>query len=164
MQAVAVFDQIKDTDPEQLRMRLLGRFTLTAYAVSFRSTGKRPNQPNFGITYSGTRATVKRTVAVDPRVIPIGSLLYIEGLGWRLAEDVGGLVKGRHIDVLLESDQAAIQFGVRRNVPVYVFASGDDRLDISGKRGTLPGWPSVTAFPGTPAAPPRTGQMHPNTV
>jgi 3D (Asp-Asp-Asp) domain-containing protein len=63
---------------------------------------------------------VGQTVAVDPRVIPIGTRLYIEGLGWRLAEDVGGAVKGRHIDVLLPSDHDAILFGVRRHVKVYV--------------------------------------------
>ncbi|MCL6446026.1 MAG: 3D domain-containing protein [Alicyclobacillus sp.] len=95
-------------------------FTVTAYAVSFHSTGKSPNSPGFGITYSGTRATVARTIAVDPHVIPIGSLVYIEGIGWRLAEDIGGAVKGRHIDLLLPSDAAAIRFGVKRHVRVYV--------------------------------------------
>ncbi|MCL6548914.1 MAG: 3D domain-containing protein [Alicyclobacillus sp.] len=116
---VKAFDQVKRLQPAAADVQPLGRFTLTAYSLSYHSTGKRPNAPGFGVTYSGTRATVDRTVAVDPHVIPIGTPLYIEGVGWRLAEDVGGLVKGRHIDILLESDRAAIQFGVRRNVPVY---------------------------------------------
>lgn len=98
----------------------VGDFMLTAYAVSPRSTGKRPSDPDFGITYSGTRADVHRTVAVDPKVIPIGAKLYIEGIGWRVAEDTGGLIKGHHIDVLLPSDEDAIRFGVRRHVRVYI--------------------------------------------
>jgi 3D (Asp-Asp-Asp) domain-containing protein len=103
----------------------LGEFLLTAYAVSPRSTGKSPSAPDYGITYSGTRAKVGQTVAVDPKVIPIGTRLYIEGLGWRHAEDVGGAVKGHHIDVLLPSDHDAILFGVRRHVKVYVEKSAD---------------------------------------
>jgi 3D (Asp-Asp-Asp) domain-containing protein len=99
----------------------LGDFMLTAYSVGPRSTGKLPSAPDYGITYSGTRADVRRTVAVDPKVIPIGTHLYIEGIGERIAEDTGGAIKGRHIDVLLSSDEAAIQFGVKRHVKVYVY-------------------------------------------
>jgi 3D (Asp-Asp-Asp) domain-containing protein len=98
----------------------IGEFTLTAYSLSRVSTGKVPGMPGYGITYSGTKATVMRTVAVDPRVIPIGTPIFIEGIGWRLAEDTGGAVKGRHIDVLLRSHEEAIQFGVRRHIRVYL--------------------------------------------
>jgi 3D (Asp-Asp-Asp) domain-containing protein len=101
-------------------IQALGEFLLTAYSVSPHSTGKSPSAPDYGITYSGTRARVGHTVAVDPKVIPIGTRIYIEGLGWRYAEDVGGAIKGHHIDVLLPSDHDAILFGVRRHVKVYV--------------------------------------------
>lgn len=98
----------------------IGEFTLTAYSLSRVSTGKVPGMPGYGITYSGTKAKAMRTVAVDPRVIPIGTPIFIEGIGWRLAEDTGGAVKGRHIDVLLNSHEEAIQFGVRRHIRVYI--------------------------------------------
>jgi 3D (Asp-Asp-Asp) domain-containing protein len=98
----------------------IGEFTLTAYSLSRASTGKVPGMPGFGITYSGTKAKVMRTVAVDPRIIPIGTPIFIEGIGWRLAEDTGGAVKGRHIDVLLNSHEEAIRFGVRRHIRVYL--------------------------------------------
>jgi 3D (Asp-Asp-Asp) domain-containing protein len=101
-------------------IQVLGEFVLTAYSISPHSTGKSPSAPDYGITYSGTRARVGHTVAVDPKVIPIGTRVYIEGLGWRYAEDVGGAIKGHHIDVLLPSDHDAYLFGVRRHVRVYV--------------------------------------------
>ena len=62
-----------------------------------------------GITYTGTKATVGRTVAVDPAVIPLGSWLYIEGFGWRRAEDTGGKVKGNVIDIYVGEGPGARQ-------------------------------------------------------
>jgi hypothetical protein len=50
-------------------------------------------------TASRTCADAERTVAVDRRVIPLGAELLIEGIGARVAEDTGGRVRGRHIDV-----------------------------------------------------------------
>ncbi len=115
---------------------------LTAYSVSPRSTGKLPSAPDYGITYSGTRADVRRTVAVDPKVIPIGTHLYIEGIGERIAEDTGGAIKGRHIDVLLASDEAAIQFGVKRHVKVYVYRK--QRLSTNRESLDMSEWPQHT--------------------
>lgn len=100
--------------------RELDNFTLTAYSLDFHSTGKWPSSPGFGITASGSRATVGRTVAVDPTIIPIGTKLMIEGIGARIAEDTGGAVKGRHIDILLPNEAAAYEFGVRHHVRIYV--------------------------------------------
>lgn len=98
----------------------LGGFMLTAYVLDFHCTGKRPLQPGFGITASGTHAQAGRTIAVDPRVIPIGSKVFIEGIGTRIAEDTGGGVKGKHLDILLPSEDAAVHFGVKRHVQVYL--------------------------------------------
>ena len=60
-----------------------------------------------GITFTGTQATVGRTVAVDPAVIPLGSWLYIQGIGWRRAEDAGGAVKGNIIDIYVGEGKKA---------------------------------------------------------
>jgi len=59
------------------------------------------------------------TVAVDPRVIPLGSELYVEGYGPAVAADTGGDIKGQRIDLYMESYEEAIQFG-RRQVLVEV--------------------------------------------
>ena len=60
-----------------------------------------------GITFTGTEATVGRTVAVDPAVIPLGSWLYIQGIGWRRAEDTGKAVKGLIVDVYIGEGKKA---------------------------------------------------------
>jgi 3D (Asp-Asp-Asp) domain-containing protein len=52
-------------------------------------------------------------VAVDPRVIPLGTKIHIEGVGERIAEDTGGKVKGRILDLFLPSVQACRQFGLQ---------------------------------------------------
>ncbi len=52
-------------------------------------------------------------VAVDPRVIPLGSTIYIENLGYFVAEDTGGGVKGAWIDIWLSSRSEALNYGVQ---------------------------------------------------
>lgn len=75
-------------------------------------------------TAMGTRARVG-AVAVDPRVIPLGTRLYIESLdgfptyGYAVAEDTGGAIKGNRIDLFYNTNAQARKFG-RRNVKVYV--------------------------------------------
>ncbi len=59
-------------------------------------------------------------VAVDPRVIPMNSLLYIENYGWAVAADTGGAIKGMKVDVCLDSRQEAMQWG-RRKIKIIVF-------------------------------------------
>lgn len=58
-------------------------------------------------------------VAVDPRVIPLGSHLFIPGYGPAIAADTGGAIVGRRIDLCMDSFSQAIRFG-RRPVTVYV--------------------------------------------
>lgn len=58
-------------------------------------------------------------VAVDRRVIPLGTKLYIEGYGYARAEDTGGAIKGNKIDLLFETKAESRKFG-RRNVKVYI--------------------------------------------
>ena len=84
--------------------------------VSIVQTGSRVlEQP---VTASGMAAAVGR-VAVDPRVIPLGTRLYIEGYGYAVAADTGGAIKGNRIDLYMDSESACNSFG-RRNVTVHV--------------------------------------------
>lgn len=79
-----------------------------------------------GITASGVAAIAgnggesnPHIVAVDPRVIPLGSRLYIDGYGYAVAADTGSAIKGNKIDLLLNTHQAAWNFG-RRKMRVYL--------------------------------------------
>ena len=88
----------------------------TAYEPGPRSTGKWAD----GFTYTGAKAT-KGVVAVDPKVIPLGTRLYIPGYGEALAADIGGAIKGNRIDLCYDTVKEALQFG-RRTVKVYILA------------------------------------------
>ncbi|MEK8132398.1 3D domain-containing protein [Paenibacillus filicis] len=97
--------------------------TLTAYTAGFESTGKTPAHPQYGITYSGSKAEEGRTIAVDPKIIPIGTTVFIDGVGIRQAEDTGSAIRGSRIDVYMKNVDQALEFGVKKNVKVYVLSS-----------------------------------------
>jgi 3D (Asp-Asp-Asp) domain-containing protein/septal ring factor EnvC (AmiA/AmiB activator) len=60
-----------------------------------------------------------KLIAVDPRVIPLGSRVWVEGYGVAIAGDTGGAIKGHKIDVLVPNYAAAIQWG-RRTVKIII--------------------------------------------
>lgn len=90
----------------------------TAYTAGPESTGKSPGDAGYGITASGMKAQ-KGVVAVDTKVIPFGTKLYIEGYGYAVAGDTGSAIKGNKIDVFFNDYTDAINYGVK-NVNVYV--------------------------------------------
>ncbi|WP_294984275.1 G5 and 3D domain-containing protein [uncultured Fenollaria sp.] len=101
------------------------KMVATAYEAGPRSTGKRPGDKGYGITASGARAK-RGTVAVDPRVIPLGTKLYVKSLtpgvpdyGFAIAQDTGGAIKGNKIDLFMDTVWECLQFG-RRPVMVYI--------------------------------------------
>ena len=71
-----------------------------------------------GTTAMGTRARVG-AIAVDPSVIPLGSEVYIEGVGARRAEDTGGNIVGNTIDIYMGSNAECISWGARY-VTIYI--------------------------------------------
>lgn len=88
-------------------------------AVSAKVTAYTPYDAGCtGITATGTKAGYG-TVAVDPRVIPLGSKVYIPGYGTAIAADTGGAIKGNRVDVCYGSKSEAYGWGVR-NATVYV--------------------------------------------
>jgi len=73
-----------------------------------------------GITKSGRRCVPGRSAAVDPKVIPFGSLIYHPGLDrWFVAEDTGNLVKGTHVDFAVATRKKALQIG-RKEVTLVI--------------------------------------------
>lgn len=89
-------------------------FTVTAYDNGYSSTGKRPGDKGYGITKSGEKTVEGRTVSADPRVLPLGTVIYIENVGERVVTDTGGAIKGRRLDLYFESHKSAMQFGKQK--------------------------------------------------
>ncbi|MFJ8246763.1 3D domain-containing protein [Peribacillus asahii] len=76
-----------------------------------------------GITATGLNLKKNPTVkaiAVDPKVIPLGTKVHVEGYGQAVAADKGGAIKGNKIDVFIASKQKALNWGVKTvKVTVY---------------------------------------------
>ncbi len=98
----------------------------TAYTAGYESTGKNPGHPAYGITKSGTTVKEGRTIATDPKVIPLGSEVLIPCLSDNvyIAEDIGGAIKGNKIDIYMENLQDAKNWG-RQKITIYVRRAGD---------------------------------------
>jgi 3D (Asp-Asp-Asp) domain-containing protein len=92
------------TSTTAARGALLGRFEVTCH------TGE-------GVTASG-RPSSREVVSVDPRVVPLGTQLVIEGVGRRVAADTGGAIKGRRLDIWEPSAATCTRFG-RRQLRVW---------------------------------------------
>ena len=99
---------INDLKDEEYRLVYLGDYTITHYCCERYA---HVCGGGYGITATGTEVTAGRTVAVDPSVIPYGTAMYVEGYGFRVAEDCGGGVNGKHIDVAVDTHANAIAMG-----------------------------------------------------
>ena len=99
----------------------------TAYTASFKDTGKAPGHPLFGITATGIKAK-KGVIAVDPKVIPLYTRVYVEivgstpDYGYAVAADVGGAIKGNKIDLYYDTQDYVNRFGVQK-VKVYILSN-----------------------------------------
>lgn len=103
-------EEAKRKAEEAKRGRLVARMKCTFYTGSADEDGS--------ITALGTPVTPWYTVAVDPRVIPLGSKIRIEGFdGVFYCADTGGAIKGNIIDIAVGSKSEASNLGVQyRNV------------------------------------------------
>jgi 3D (Asp-Asp-Asp) domain-containing protein len=101
--------------PAQLGSRgaYVGKRTFTMVATAY-----DPGPGSCGRFADGKTANGKRAgygiIAVDPKVIPLGSKLYVPGYGYGIAADVGSAIKGNHVDLGFNSRSGAKQWGKRR--------------------------------------------------
>ena len=80
----------------------------TAYTASCKSCS--------GITATGLNLKKNpnvKAISVDPKVIPLGTKVYVEGYGEAIAADTGGAIKGKKIDVFMSSKTKALNWGVK---------------------------------------------------
>ena len=115
---------ITTDDGKEIKYKKVIDVYATAYCACKSCCGKSPSHPAYGITAMGTKAA-HGTVAVDPRVISLGSKLYIEGIGstydygYSQALDTGRSIKGNKIDLYFESHSEALKWG-KKKVRVYI--------------------------------------------
>jgi 3D (Asp-Asp-Asp) domain-containing protein len=104
--------------------------TATGYTAGVESTGKSPDHPGYGITYSGVK--VKRdlysTVAADLNVFPIGTILWIPGYGFGVVADKGGAIKGNKVDLYYETVADVYNEWGKKTLEVYVVEKGNGKL------------------------------------
>jgi 3D (Asp-Asp-Asp) domain-containing protein len=102
----------------------------TGYTAGYESTGKHPDDPQFGITYSGVK--VKRdlysTVAADISVFPIGTILFIPGYGYGVVADTGGAIKGNKVDLYFETVKDVYEKWGKKTLKVFVIEKGNGSL------------------------------------
>ena len=93
----------------------IGDFKLTAYCPCYScSEGYGSN------TASGVRATEGVTIAADKRILPLGTKVYIEGVGERIVQDVGGAIKGNKIDIYVSSHDKCFNANFNKISKVYI--------------------------------------------
>jgi 3D (Asp-Asp-Asp) domain-containing protein len=87
----------------------LGRFKITHYCACTKCCGQNAK----GITASGKHVEEGKTIAVDTKVIKMGSKVLIDGYGEYEAQDTGSAIKGNIIDVYVADHNQALQMGVQ---------------------------------------------------
>ncbi|MDO5564345.1 MAG: 3D domain-containing protein [Eubacteriales bacterium] len=107
------YDNDKNTTKKFEKGELIGSFKLTGYCPCAKCNGRYSTT-----TYSGATTRVNHTVATDKTVIPMGTYIIMEGAsgdtvhlydGLHKAEDIGGGVKGNHLDVFCATHEEARQ-------------------------------------------------------
>lgn len=109
-EVIEVVEEVEELQTETVSAsglgELLGTFKLTSYCGCRSCNGKWTGYP----TASGTDYEYGRTIAVDSRVVPLGTWVYINipGEGWQKfrAEDTGSAIKGNKIDVYVGENHA----------------------------------------------------------
>lgn len=104
----------------------LGEFKITAYCTCPECCGiwseqheSRINTDYVQTTASGTTPSPYLTAAADWSVIKPGSEIWIPNVGFFIIEDKGAFIKGNRVDILLETHEQAVNFGVQY-IDVYL--------------------------------------------
>lgn len=102
----------------------------TGYTAGYESTGKKPNSPSYGVTYSGVK--VKRdlysTVAADLDIFPVGTILWVPGYGYGVVADTGSAIKGNRLDLYYETVSDVYNQWGKKTIDVYIVKVGKGAL------------------------------------
>ncbi|CDQ21303.1 3D domain-containing protein [Halobacillus karajensis] len=102
----------------------------TGYTAGYESTGKTPEHPAYGVTFSGVN--VKRdlysTIAADLDMFPLGTILFIPGYGYGVVADIGGAIKGNKLDLYFPTVNDVYQQWGKQTLDVYVVQEGTGEI------------------------------------
>lgn len=115
--------------------------TATGYYAGPESTGKRPGHPQYGITSSGVKVRygILSTIAADPKVFPMGTILYIPGYGYGIVADTGSAIKGKKLDLYFTTKEQIYREWGKRTVNVFVIKHGSGKVHEQ----TLHDWDNI---------------------
>lgn len=102
----------------------------TGYTAGIESTGKTPGDEAYGLTKSGVkvRRDFYSTVAADPKIFPIGSILFIPGYGYGVVADTGSKINGHRLDLYFKTVDAVYNQWGKRSLKVFVIKKGTGKL------------------------------------
>ncbi|MBS4203494.1 LysM peptidoglycan-binding and 3D domain-containing protein [Lederbergia citrea] len=124
------FQTVEHSKSESIKTNIINKKTIAAKPVQSKANAKTSDNEMTvtataytafckgcsGVTATGQdlRANPdQKVIAVDPKVIPLGSKVYVEGYGTAVAGDTGGAIKGNKIDLFIPSTSDALDFGVQ---------------------------------------------------
>lgn len=104
--------------------------TATGYTAGYESTGKTPDHPAYGITYSGLEVTrdLYSTIAADLSIFPLGTIIYIPDYGYGVVADIGGAIKGHKLDLYYPTVEEVYENWGKREVEVYIIEEGNGEI------------------------------------
>lgn len=102
--------------------KYLGIYRITYYCPCLKCCGK------YTRTASGTKPKVNQTISVDPKKIKLGSKVKI-GSKTYIAEDTGGSIKGKRIDIFVNNHKEALRKGVKYK-KVYLIQKKKVRVKV----------------------------------
>jgi 3D (Asp-Asp-Asp) domain-containing protein len=104
----------------------------TGYTAGYESTGKRPNHPDYGITYSGVKVRRDKnsvsTIAADLKLFPLGTIFYIPGYGYGVVADKGSAIKGKKIDLYFNTKKQVYKEWGKKEVDIQLIRKGNGKL------------------------------------
>ena len=83
------------------------------------ATAYSPQDPGLGKYTARGNLVGYGIIAVDPRVIPLGTRVYIPNYGIAVADDTGGAIVGKRIDIAFDTHREAMSFG-RQTIEIYI--------------------------------------------
>jgi len=117
---------------------LLAVGKIALFLVTFYCTCADVCTRGLGITATGVSPVEGWTIACDPRVLPMGSIVRVAGFGERMCQDTGSRIKGRRIDVYVQDHGKAVLLGLKRLEVEVVHRPVTKRRPVTRHAGVEP--------------------------